>query len=183
LFIPFAFACSAKDPGSPVPRAWNAGGPSTDPTGDNSDGPPKQAPPSTRPPQPPELGPDATAPTGTGPSPTDASAPPHDAGGIGIHDAGGIGIHDAGGSAVEAGTPTGALGTCGNPDCFTQGADCFCTATASDGTMIQLGCESGGACGCFDNGQLDNNTVVNEVGTCADPSAQRALFASTCGCH
>jgi hypothetical protein len=113
---------------------------------------------------------------------TDASPgtpPPHDASSNPIDAS--TPHHDAGN---DASSPTiGPLGSCTNPDCSVQGTDCFCVAHDSNGVEVQLGCESGGACGCFDNGQLDNNSVTNENGACADPTALRAVFASSCMCQ
>jgi hypothetical protein len=181
MALPFIFlvACSAQDPGGGLPaRAF--GGPQATSTGtspnDPNDGPPSMAPPSTKPPTTPEHGSDA------GSIPivpiTDASAPPHPDAGSNPIDA--STPHDAG---KDTGTPTvGALGSCTNPDCSVQGADCFCVAHDSNGNEVQLGCESGGSCGCFDNGQLDNNSVTNENGACGDPTALRAVFASSCNC-
>lgn len=90
-----------------------------------------------------------------------------------------------GGSGADAGTntpPSGALGSCGNPLCGTTLSQCGCRATDSAHNTIELGCQAGGQCGCFSNGQLVG-AASDENGTCGASSAVRARFLSDCACQ
>jgi hypothetical protein len=114
-----------------------------------------------------------TPPPGT--SGDDANAPrPSPEGGTGSgghYDAGGSG---SGGFGVDGQVPvidsgshgtSGPLGSCGNPLCGTEGTDCGCQATDSNGNMVQLGCQAGGQCACFVNGNQATN-AFDENGAC-----------------
>ena len=90
-----------------------------------------------------------------------------------------------GGSGADAGTntpPSGALGSCGNPLCGTTLSQCGCRATDSANNTIELGCQAGGQCGCFSNGQLVG-AASDENGTCGTTSAVKARFLSDCACQ
>ncbi len=131
----------------------------------------------------------STPPPGTGGD--DANAPrPDPEGGTGTGSGSG-GHPDAGSSSggfgvdgqvpvIDSGVPTGPLGSCSNPACGTDGNECGCQATDSQGNNVQLGCQAGGQCACFVNGNQDTN-AFDENGACGSQStAERQLFLQYC---
>lgn len=126
------------------------------------------------------------------PSGTGSPAPTPDAGVITTVDAGSPGtpVQDSGsGYFIDTGTgpgtgtaPSGPLGSCTNPLCGTDGAECGCTATDSLGNTVQLGCQAGGQCGCFVNQQLDDDPF-DENGACNDPVSTQQQFLQYCSCN
>jgi hypothetical protein len=90
---------------------------------------------------------------------------------------------DAGAPGTGTGTtPSGPPGSCGNPLCATDGNECGCTATDSNGDTIQLGCQAGGQCGCFIDQQLDDNPF-DENGACNDAQSAAQQFLQYCSCN
>jgi hypothetical protein len=86
------------------------------------------------------------------------------------------------GSPVTNPTPSGPPGSCTNPLCGTDGNECGCTATDSNGNTIQLGCQAGGQCGCFENQQLTDQPF-DENGTCNDATLAAQQFLQNCTCN
>ena len=89
---------------------------------------------------------------------------------------------DGGSDAGTNTPPNGPLGSCGNPLCGTTLSQCGCRATDSANNTIELGCQAGGQCGCFSNGQLVG-AASDENGTCGTKSAVKARFLSDCPCQ
>jgi hypothetical protein len=184
--VPFVVvaACSAPDPGGPLPRAYTVGG---------ATGGPAQSPTSNTPaPEPgddPGDMPTLPAPTGTTTATTTPTTTPT------AYDAGTTPGYDAGTPHYDAGSPaqpdsganvTGAPGSCTNPLCATDPSSdyCGCTATDSNGNQVQLGCQPGGECGCFVNQNLVDSTVESENGLCGEtPADQQQFFIQTCACN
>lgn len=83
-----------------------------------------------------------------------------------------------GGGATTQGQP----GSCTNPLCGSTGSDCGCQGGASGSPTVYLGCQAGGECACFQNGQQQSSNVFDENGACADNSALAALFLANCTC-
>jgi hypothetical protein len=111
-----------------------------------------------------------------------SGAGPGDAGVSTSNDAG-SGHFDAGGTGSGGNPqPTGPLGSCTNPACGTEINDCGCQATDSAGNTVQLGCQAGGQCGCFVNGNLDSQPF-DENGTCNDQPSVVTAFLTNCTCQ
>ncbi|HEY3817249.1 MAG TPA: hypothetical protein VGL81_08770 [Polyangiaceae bacterium] len=94
---------------------------------------------------------------------------------------------DAGqGGGYEAGPvpppTTGALGTCGNPACATDGNECGCQATDSNGDTVQMGCQAGGECVCLVDQQVSTQPF-DENGACSDQASTASQFISNCQCQ
>ena len=121
----------------------------------------------------------------------DANAPrPEPEGGAG---SGSGGHHDAGSGSggfgvdgqvpvIDSSVPTGTgpLGSCTNPACGTDGNECGCQATDSNGNNVQLGCQAGGQCACFVNGNQNTN-AFDENGACnSQAAAEQQLFLQYC---
>lgn len=79
-------------------------------------------------------------------------------------------------------TPTGALGSCTNPACATDGNECGCQATDSSGNTVQLGCQAGGECVCVLNGNVDTNPF-SENGACSTSQSTAQQFLQYCTCQ
>jgi hypothetical protein len=130
------------------------------------------------------------APTSTTPSPPPSStgAPPVDAdGGSSTAEAGTGGAVDSGlGYFIDTGAgtpkPAGALGSCTNPACATDGNECGCQATDSSGNTVQIGCQAGGQCVCVQNGNVDTNPF-DENGACGTSQATAQQFLQYCTCN
>jgi len=130
-----------------------------------------------------------TPPPGTGDD--DANAPRPDpeagAGSGGQHDSGsgsggyGFGV-DGQVPVIDSGSGTsGPLGSCTNPACGSDGNECGCQATDSNGNNVQLGCEAGGLCACFVNGNQVTD-AFNENGVCSEtPQDEAQMFLQYCG--
>lgn len=121
----------------------------------------------------------------------DANAPRPDpeggpgAGSGGQHDSGsgsgGFGV-DGQVPVIDSGVPTGSgpLGSCTNPACGTDGNECGCQATDAQGNTVQLGCQAGGQCACFVNGNQATN-AFDENGACSSQqTAEQQLFLQYC---
>jgi hypothetical protein len=111
----------------------------------------------------------------------DAGAPPItvEAGPPPYPDAGGGYVVDSGSTPP----PTqGALGTCGNPACATDGNECGCQATDSNGDTVQMGCQAGGECICVVN-QQTTDQPFDENGACSDQASTAAQFITNCACQ
>ena len=106
-----------------------------------------------------------------------------DAGGTSPVDSGTGGLPDTG-APTQGGNPPaqGPLGSCTNPACGTDSTECGCQATDSAGNTVQLGCESGGQCGCFVNGNLYTD-AFDENGACNDPASTQQQFLAYCSCQ
>jgi hypothetical protein len=78
--------------------------------------------------------------------------------------------------------PTGALGSCTNPACATDGNECGCQATDSSGNTVQLGCQAGGQCVCVVNGNVDTQPF-DENGACGTSQASQQQFLQYCTCQ
>ena len=76
----------------------------------------------------------------------------------------------------------GPLGSCGNPACGTDGTECGCQATDSQGNTVQLGCQAGGQCICLVNQQQSDNPF-NENGACTDQASTASQFLANCQCQ
>jgi hypothetical protein len=182
--VPFVLAlvaCSAPDPGGPV-RPYSSGHSSGSGSGSGASS---------------GSGSGATGGggggvgvggggSGSGSNDYDAGAVPgstdYDAG----HTPPPSGSDGGGGGGADTGTstpPTGPLGSCGNPLCGTSLAQCGCRATDSANNTVELGCESGGQCGCFINGQFTAGTASDENGACGLTSSVKARFLSDCTCQ
>ena len=111
----------------------------------------------------------------------DAGAPP-------VVEAGGPSVPDAGGGSTidtGAGTPPpakGPLGSCSNPVCGTDTAECGCQATDSAGNTVQMGCQAGGQCICLVNQQQTDNPF-DENGACTDQPSTVEQFLTNCACQ
>jgi hypothetical protein len=126
------------------------------------------------------------------PSSTGTPSEPPDAGSVtttGPIDSGSPVVDSGSGYFIDTGTgtgtgtaPSGPPGSCTNPLCGTDGAECGCTATDSEGNTVQLGCQAGGECGCFVNQQLDDNPF-DENGACSVPSSAQQQFLQNCACN
>ncbi|HEY1693344.1 MAG TPA: hypothetical protein VGG39_14350 [Polyangiaceae bacterium] len=145
------------EPATPAPEA--GGGTATPPPASTGD-----------PTEPPDAG------SGPTTGPIDSGAPVQDSGS-------GYFIDTGTGTGTGTGTaPSGPAGSCTNPLCATDGNECGCTATDSEGNTVQLGCQAGGECGCFVNQQLDDNPF-DEDGACTDPSSTQQQFLQNCTCN
>lgn len=93
---------------------------------------------------------------------------------------GGFGV-DGQVPVIDSGVPStsGPLGSCGNPACGTDGTECGCQATDSQGNNVQLGCQAGGQCACFVNGNQDTN-AFDENGACNSQPATVQQFLQFC---
>ena len=76
----------------------------------------------------------------------------------------------------------GPLGSCGNPACATDGNECGCQATDSNGNTIQMGCQAGGGCICVVD-QQTTGQPFDEDGACSDQQATAAQFFEYCPCQ
>ena len=164
-------ACSAEL-ATPIPRSDGnvAGGPRSSPPASADAG-------SSAPSNPPP----GSSSSSSGGGPIEAGAPPvtFEAGAPVYPDAGG------GGSGFDAGTPSptqGPLGSCGNPACATDGNECGCQATDSNGDTVQMGCQAGGECICLVN-QQTSTQPFDEDGACSDPSSTASQFIANCDCQ
>ena len=92
---------------------------------------------------------------------------------------------DAGsaGAGKDAGTGSGTLGSCGNPICGTDLNQCGCRATDSANNTIEIGCQAGGQCGCFQNGNFVQGTANAENGACQSNADVKQRFLSDCLCN
>lgn len=92
----------------------------------------------------------------------------------------------AGGGGFDAGPtptpPSGALGTCGNPACGTDGNECGCQATDSNGDTVQMGCQAGGECICLVD-QQTSDQPFDENGACTDQASTASQFLANCQCQ
>jgi hypothetical protein len=93
----------------------------------------------------------------------------------------------SGGYFIDSGsTPPpsqgGALGTCGNPACATDGNECGCQATDSNGDTVQMGCQAGGECVCVVN-QQTTGQPFDENGACSDQQSTAQQFIQYCQCQ
>jgi hypothetical protein len=79
-------------------------------------------------------------------------------------------------------TPSGPLGSCTNPACATDGNECGCQATDSQGNTVQLGCQAGGECVCVLNGNVDDNPF-SENGACNTSQTTAQQFLQYCTCQ
>lgn len=129
----------------------------------------------------PSTPPPASTGSSSGGGSFDAGAPPvtWEAGPPVYPDSGG------GGSVIDSGgtPPTqGALGTCGNPACATDGNECGCQATDSNGDTVQMGCQAGGECICVVN-QQTTDQPFDENGACSDQASTASQFITNCPCQ
>jgi len=118
----------------------------------------------------------------SGAGPVEAGAPPItvEAGSPAHPDAGGGGyVIDSGATPPPA---QGALGTCGNPACATDGNECGCQATDSNGDTVQMGCQAGGECVCLVN-QQTTTQPFDENGACSDQASTASQFIANCQCQ
>jgi hypothetical protein len=163
-------ACSAEL-ATPIPQS----------DGNVAGGPRKGSPPAVEAGSPPSTPPSSSSGSSSGGGPIEAGAPP-------VTVEAGPPVHpDAGGGTfVDSGTappPTqGALGTCGNPACGTDGNECGCQATDSNGDTVQMGCQAGGQCICLVNQQQSTNPF-DENGACTDQASTASQFISNCQCQ
>jgi hypothetical protein len=152
------------------------------PQGDgNVAGGTKGRPPAAEAGSPPSTPPPSSSGSSSGGGPIEAGAPPVtvEAGPPVTPDAGGGFFIDSGATPP----PTqGALGTCGNPACGTDGNECGCQATDSNGDTVQMGCQAGGPCICLVNQQQSTNPF-DENGACTDPASTASQFISNCQCQ
>ena len=114
----------------------------------------------------------------SGGAPIDAGSPPV------TFEAGPPVYPDAGSASFDAGTPPteGALGTCSNPACATDGNECGCQATDSSGDTVQMGCQAGGECVCLVN-QQTTTQPFDENGACSDQASTASQFITNCNCQ
>ena len=139
---------------------------------------------------PPPASTSSPAPTSTTPAPAPTSTtPPVDAdAGTSWADAGTTPVVDSGlGYFIDTSTgtgtqPTGAVGSCTNPACATDGNECGCQATDSNGNTVQIGCQAGGQCVCVQNGNVDTNPFA-ENGACSTSQATAQQFLQYCTCQ
>lgn len=89
---------------------------------------------------------------------------------------------DAAPPVTEAAAPPGTGGTCASPLCATNGNECGCTATDSQGNTVQMGCQAGGECVCLENQQV-TTPPFDEDGACTDPSSSVQQFLQSCTCN
>jgi hypothetical protein len=131
------------------------------------------------------------APTSTTPAPppsSTATAPvSDDAGAPGTPDAStvidsGLGYFIDTSTGTPPTAPTGALGSCTNPACATDGNECGCQATDSNGDTVQLGCQAGGECVCVLNGNVDTQPF-SENGACGTSQETAQQFLQFCTCQ
>lgn len=95
----------------------------------------------------------------------------------------GLGYFIDTGTAPEAGAPpSGALGSCSNPACATDGTECGCQAIDSLGEQILMGCQAGGQCICLTNMQPQDNPF-DENGACSASPATAQQFLQFCNCN
>lgn len=127
------------------------------------------------------IGPTGSSSGGGSATTPDAGAPPPVTVEAGTTDSGSGYFIDTG-SPVTNPAPSGPPGSCTNPLCATDGNECGCTATDSNGNTIQLGCQAGGECGCFENQQLSDQPFA-ENGTCNDPTLAAQQFLQYCTCN
>ena len=137
----------------------------------------------------------ASAPTATSspapapptPPPASTTPPPIDAdSGVPSVDAG-VPVVDSGlGYFIDTSTggsaPTGALGSCTNPACATDGNECGCQAIDSSGNAVQLGCQAGGQCVCVQSGTVDTQPF-DENGACGASQTAAQQFLQYCACQ
>ncbi|HEX3344021.1 MAG TPA: hypothetical protein VHS09_05580 [Polyangiaceae bacterium] len=116
-----------------------------------------------------------------GSEPLDAGAPPvtFEAGPPVYPDAGYGGGYDAGPTTPPT---TGPLGSCGNPACATDGNECGCQATDSNGDTVQMGCQAGGECICLVD-QQTSTPPFDEDGACSAQASTAAQFLASCQCQ
>ena len=162
-------ACSAEL-ATPIPQS----------DGNVAGGPRKSSPPAVEAGSPPSTPPSSSSGSSSGGGPIEAGAPPM------TFEAGPPVYPDAGGGYFDSGAtppPTqGALGTCGNPACGTDGNECGCQATDSNGDTVQMGCQAGGQCICLVNQQQSTNPF-DENGACTDQASTASQFISNCQCQ
>jgi len=140
-----------------------ANGGSGSSSGGNESSPPEDAGSTSTTPPPGNGGDDANAPRPDPEGGTGTGSGGHQDAGSG---SGGFGV-DGQVPVIDSGTTTtsGPLGSCTNPACGTQGNQCGCQATDSNGNTVQLGCQAGGQCACFVNGNQSTN-AFDENGAC-----------------
>jgi len=138
---------------------------------------------------PPPASTSSPAPTSTTPAPAPTSTtPPVDAdAGTSWADAGTTPVVDSGlgyfiDTSTGGQTPSGPLGSCTNPACATDGNECGCQATDSQGNTVQLGCQAGGDCVCVLNGNVDDNPF-SENGACSTSQTTAQQFLQYCTCQ
>ena len=184
--LPFVFAivapaCSAPDPGGPA-RAYNAGRSSGSGNGSGGAGG--------------GSGGGSSGPTGGGvaggggggaSNDYDASPVPgatdYDSGAPATRNDGGGGGTGTGGGKDAGSGNSGTLGSCGNPICGTDLNQCGCRATDSANNTIEIGCQAGGQCGCFQNGNFVNGTASAENDACQSNADVKDRFLSDCTCN
>jgi len=127
-------------------------------------------------PSPGNGGDDANAPR-PGPEGGTGSGGQHDSG----SGSGGFGV-DGQVPVIDSGSGvSGPLGSCTNPACGSDGNECGCQATDSNGNTVQLGCQAGGQCACFVNGNQVTD-AFDENGVCSEtPLAEAQMFLQYCG--
>jgi hypothetical protein len=131
---------------------------------------------------PPSTPPPASTGSSSGGGSVDAGAPalPFEAGPPVYPDAG-FGTLPA--DSGPAPSPTqGPLGSCGNPACATDGNECGCQATDSNGDTVQMGCQAGGECICLVN-QQTSTQPFDENGACSDQASTAQQFLANCQCQ
>lgn len=137
---------------------------------------------------PPPMTTGSTAPTSSAPTPPPSN--PWDAGSDSESwepDAGTSPVVDSGpgyfiDTSTGGQTPSGPLGSCTNPACATDGNECGCQATDSQGNTVQLGCQAGGECVCVLNGNVDDNPF-DENGACSTSQTTAQQFLQYCTCQ
>ena len=168
LVLACIVACSAEL-ATPIPQS----------DGNVAGGAPKgtTAPPDAGTSSPPTPPPSSTG-SSSGAGAIDAAAPPV------TFEAGPPVYPDAGAGEYDSGAPPtqGALGTCGNPACATDGNECGCQATDSNGDTVQMGCQAGGECVCLVN-QQTTTQPFDENGACSDQASTASQFITNCNCQ
>lgn len=125
-----------------------------------------------------------TPPPGTGDDDANAPRPSPEGGSGGQQDSGGYHFGaDGQVPTTDSGSTgtSGPLGSCTNPACGSDGNECGCQATDSNGNTVQLGCEAGGLCACFVNGNQVTD-AFDENGVCSEtPQDEAQMFLQYCG--
>jgi hypothetical protein len=85
-------------------------------------------------------------------------------------------------ASVPPTQPTGALGSCTNPACATDGTECGCTATGLNGDTFQIGCQAGGQCVCVEDGNVVGQPF-DENGACGTSQLTSQQFLAYCTCQ
>lgn len=181
----FAIAACTNDSSAVIPvgsgsiaGGGNYGGSTGVASGSSSGGGTTESPPA-------DAGSTSNAPSpGTGGDDANAPRPEPEGGPVTEPDAGsssgGFGV-DGQVPVVDSGVPStnGPLGSCGNPACGSDGNECGCQATDSQGNTVQLGCQAGGECACFVNGYQATN-AFDENGACGNQQATAQQFLQNC---